>query len=89
MFTMPSGCTQPLAIDRQQNLKPNSPSGRLSLKRIADPARGVTPPQRLEKLLPDVGMTPAAEALMHRLPLAIAFRQNAPMWPERKPTGSH
>ena len=35
--------------------------------------------QRLEDPLPDAGMAPAAEALMHRLPLAIAFRQIAPM----------
>ncbi|AYM08986.1 transposase (plasmid) [Agrobacterium tumefaciens] len=41
MFTMPSGCTQLLAISRQQNSKLNSPSRRLSFKRIAGPARGV------------------------------------------------
>ena len=35
--------------------------------------------QCLEDPLPDAGMAPAAEALMHRLPLAITFRQVAPM----------
>lgn len=38
---MPSGCTQLLATDRQQNLKLNSPSRRLSLKRLFGPAPGV------------------------------------------------
>lgn len=38
---MPSGCTRPLATCRQQNLKPNSPSRRLSSNRLAGPARGV------------------------------------------------
>ena len=38
---MPSGCTQPLASDRLQNLKLNSPSRRLSSKRLAGPVRGV------------------------------------------------
>ncbi|MGZ9718954.1 tautomerase family protein [Rhizobium miluonense] len=38
---MPGGCTQPSATGHQQNLKPNSPSRRLSLKRIAGPARRV------------------------------------------------
>lgn len=33
----------PLAIDRQQNLKSNSPSRRLSLMRLAGPAEGFTP----------------------------------------------
>ncbi|QCL92357.1 MULTISPECIES: DDE-type integrase/transposase/recombinase [Agrobacterium tumefaciens complex] len=36
-----SGCTRPLAIGRQQNLKLNSPSKRLSLKCLAGPGRGV------------------------------------------------
>lgn len=37
--------------------------------------------QSLEDLLPYTGMAPAAEALMHRLPLAVAFGQIAPMRP--------
>ncbi|MND65539.1 IS2 transposase TnpB [compost metagenome] len=41
MSTIPSGCTRPLAIDHQKNLKPNSPSRRLSLMRLPGPARGV------------------------------------------------
>lgn len=35
--------------------------------------------QRLEDMFPDAGMAPTAEAFMERLPLAIAFRQIAPM----------
>ena len=33
--------TRRLAIDRQRNLKPNSPSRRLSLKHLVGPAAGV------------------------------------------------
>ena len=38
---MPSGSIPPSAIDHQQNLKPNLPNRRLSLKRLAGPAPGV------------------------------------------------
>ena len=35
--------------------------------------------QRLEDTLPDTGMAPATEALMHRLPLAISLVKVAPV----------
>jgi hypothetical protein len=39
--------------------------------------------QRLEDTLPDTGMTPAAEALMDRLPLAVRSGRSRQCAPER------
>lgn len=39
--------------------------------------------QRIEHPLPPVGMAPATEASMHRLPLAVAFRRSHQCAPDR------
>ncbi len=78
---MSGGCTQPLAIGRQQNSKLNSPGRWLSLKRFDGPARGVHPKVRDKPLQLGVLLLKLAQPLYlgrHQpgVPPSACFKNN-------------